>query len=229
MPGQRILVVDDEADLRELVTHSLKKENYRVITAPDGETALDLAMEKRPDLIVLDLMLPGMDGIEVCRRLRQDDAMSDIPIVMLTAKAEETDEIIGLGVGADDYITKPFSPRILVARVNAALRRRGEQAPPGADPSIQRGSLAIHPDRHESLLGGEELRLTPIEFKILYVLARHPGRVFTRNQIIDRALGEDIFITERTIDVHIVSLRKKLGDHSTFIETVRGVGYKFKG
>lgn len=229
MSGHNILVVDDEADLRDLVSYSLKKENYRVITAPDGETALAVARDKQPDLIVLDLMLPGIDGIEVCRQIRQDSQIGDTPIIMLTAKTEETDEIIGLGVGADDYITKPFSPRILVARVNSALRRRGEQAPPSAEPSVTCGDLSIHPDRHETLINGKEIKLTPIEFKILYVLAQHPGRVFTRNQIIDRALGEDIFITERTIDVHIVSLRKKLGGRSSLIETVRGVGYKFKG
>ncbi len=229
MAKQRILVVDDEDDIRELVSYTLKRENYDVLSAADGETALDKARTRRPDLIVLDLMLPGMDGLEVCRRIRQDDETKNIPVVMLTAKTEESDEVIGLGVGADDYITKPFSPRVLLARVNTALRRRGIDDEAGIQPTLKRGDLTINPGRHEVLWRENEVHLTPIEFKILYCLARRPGRVFTRNQIIDEAQGEDVYITERTVDVHIAAIRKKLGSDAGVVETVRGIGYKFRG
>ena len=229
MARQRILVVDDEEDIRELVSYALRRESYEVLTAPDGETALARAKERRPDLIILDLMLPGIDGIEVCRRLREDQATKGIPVIMLTAKVEESDVVIGLGVGADDYVTKPFSPRILLARVRTVLRRSGPGEERGDRSAVCRGKLTITPSRHEVLLGGQEIKLTPLEFNILYCLARRPGRVFTRNQIIDVAQGEGVIVTERTIDVHIVALRKKMGDAAGLVETVRGIGYKFRG
>lgn len=226
---ERILAVDDEEDIRVLVKYSLEKENFEVRTAPDGETALSLARSWRPNLVVLDLMLPGIDGREVCYRLKRDEELQHIPVVMLTARTEESDEIIGLGIGADDYIKKPFSPGVLVARVQAALRRqqqawRGDEAEP---PVVTRGPLTVNPAQYRVTLSGEEVKLTPIEFKILYFLARHPGRVYSRDQIIDAAQGEDVIISTRTIDVHMVSLRKKLGEWASTIETVRGFGYRF--
>ena len=231
MPKHTVFVVDDEVDIRELLAYNLKRENFEVVTAEDGETALEMIGEKPPDLIVLDLMLPGIDGYHVCYELKNNPDTKSIPIIMLTAKGEESDEVIGFGIGADDYISKPFSPKVLVARINAVLRRRGIAAPEEEDeqPVITANELIINPNRHEVTLSGEEIRLTPIEFKVLHFLASSPGRVFTRKRIIDEAQGEDVFITERTVDVHVVALRRKLGDHAHLIETVRGVGYKFKG
>jgi two-component system phosphate regulon response regulator PhoB len=229
MAKERILIVEDDDDIRALVAFNLQKAGLETIEAADGETGLDLARSERPDLIILDLMLPGIDGHQVTYRMKMDPLLKDLPIVMLTAKSEETDVVIGLGIGADDYITKPFSPRVLLARVQAVLRRGNgavgeaeEQAP------VDLGWLKIDPSRHETLVDGEALKLTPIEFKILLFLSTHPGFVFTRSRIIDEAQGEDVTITERTVDVHVVSLRKKLGERAAHLETVRGIGYKFK-
>jgi len=229
MSNPRILVVEDEVAIRELLTFNLERDGYEVLTAGDGESGLALAQQQPPDLVILDLMLPGIDGYQVCYRMKSDDQLKHIPVVMLTAKSEETDVVIGLGIGADDYVTKPFSPRVLLARVKAVLRRK-EEAPPAdsAEPAVELGELAISPARHEVRCAGQPVPLTPIEFKILYFLARHSGRVYSRQQIIDEAQGEDVTITERTVDVHIVSLRRKLGAQAALIETVRGVGYRFK-
>jgi len=231
MPKQSILVVDDEEDIRELLSYNLQREGFDVQTAVDGETAVELVNKEPPDLVVLDLMLPGIDGYDVCYKLKSNPDLNHVPIIMLTAKGEESDEVIGFGIGADDYVTKPFSPKVLVARINAVLRRRAEPEEPEPDeePVIARGGLSINPNRHEVLLEGKEIRLTPIEFKVLYFLSKTPGRVYTRKRIIDKAQGEDVYITERTVDVHVVALRRKLGDQAHLIETVRGVGYKFKG
>ncbi|MBW2033738.1 MAG: response regulator [Deltaproteobacteria bacterium] len=227
MAKERILVVDDEEDILELVRFNLDREGYRVICTTSGEKALEIAKTEFPDLIVLDLMLPGIDGLESTKLLKNDQGTRDIPIVMLTAKGEEADIVTGLELGADDYITKPFSPRILVARVRAVLRRNVKE--PMEESSILRiHDLVIHPGRREVLIDGKPVQLTFTEFGILKFLARRPGWVFTRSQIVDAVRGDDYFVTDRSVDVQIVGLRKKLGPAGNYIETVRGVGYRFK-
>ena len=227
-----ILVVDDEQRLRDLLRGYLEHEGFAVRTAADGRTALDLARQHTPDLVVLDLMLPGLDGLEVCRRLR---TFSDAYVIMLTAKAEEIDRIVGLEVGADDYLTKPFSPRELIARVRAMLRRprRGTaEAPPDVLPPQRFGSLLIDHARHEVTLEAAVVPLTTLEYALLTTLAAHPGRVFTRDQLLERVWGADYFGDDHVVDVHIANLRKKRGDDPavpTYIETVRGAGYRFTG
>lgn len=225
MAKANILVIEDEEDILELVRYNLAKEGYEVICATTGEEGLVVARSKLPTLVVLDLMLPGVDGLEVCRLLKTDPKTRDIPIVILTARSEEADIVAGLELGADDYITKPFSPRVLVARVRAVLRRsRKEPVPETATVRIH--DLVIHPGRHEVLVEGEPVELTYTEFGILHFLARHPGWVFTRSQIVDAVRGDDYPVTDRSVDVQIVGLRKKLGPHGRYIETVRGVGYR---
>jgi two-component system, OmpR family, alkaline phosphatase synthesis response regulator PhoP len=227
MANEHILVVDDEEDILELVRYNLKREGYRVLCSKSGEEALDMARSEQPDLIVLDLMLPGMDGLEVTKALKSSEQTKDIPIVMLTAKGEEPDIVAGLELGADDYVTKPFSPRILAARVRAVLRRKLKELP--EDASVLRiQDLVIHPGRHEVLSKGEAVQLTFTEFGILHYLAKRPGWVFTRTQIVDAVKGDDYPVTDRSVDVQIVGLRKKLGSAGKYIETVRGVGYRFK-
>lgn len=226
MPSAKILVVEDEADLVKLLEYHLKRENYSVLSARDGETALRLAKENLPDLILLDLMLPGVDGLEVCRLLKADAATSHIHVVMLTAKGEEADIVAGLELGADDYVSKPFSPRVLLARVKAVLRRHSEQVE--MHDKLQIGGLLIDPARHEVKVHGNPCDLTATEFKLLEHMARRPGRVFTRVQLINAARGEDVVIVDRTVDVHISSLRRKLGKCGHLIETIRGVGYRFR-
>ena len=231
-PSPTILVVDDEQRLRDLVRGYLEHEGFDVLAAADGFAALDLARQHAPDVVVLDLMLPGLDGLEVCRRLR---TFSDAYVIMLTAKAEEIDRIVGLEVGADDYLTKPFSPRELIARVRAMLRRpRPGRAdvPPDVAPPQRFGSLLIDHARHEVTLGGTVVPLTALEFALLTTLAAHPGRVFTRDQLLERVWGQDYFGDDHVVDVHIANLRKKLGDDPAapdYIETVRGAGYRFAG
>lgn len=223
----RILVVEDDEDILELVVYNLSKEGFQVSHAMSGEDALQRAFKDTPDLIVLDLMLPELDGLEVCRRLKRDPRTQHIPIVMLTAKGEESDIVTGLELGADDYITKPFSPRVLMARVRAVLRRR-ERGEAGENDTVAIHDLVIHPGRREVLLEGKPLDLTYTEFGVLHFLARRPGWVFTRYQIVDAIRGEHYAVTERAVDVQIVGLRKKLGHAGEYIQTVRGVGYKFK-
>jgi two-component system, OmpR family, alkaline phosphatase synthesis response regulator PhoP len=226
MAREKILVVDDEEDILELVRYNLSKERYRVSSALSGEIALQKAREERPDLILLDLMLPGLDGLTVCRQLKRDPLTSSTPIVMLTAKGEEADIVVGLELGADDYIVKPFSPRVLQARIKAVLRRREHDD--AEDASINIHDLSIYPARHEVLLEGVPITLTTTEFRILHFLARRPGWVFSRDKIINAVKGEDYAVTDRSVDVQIVGLRKKLGQAGECIQTVRGVGYKFK-
>jgi two-component system alkaline phosphatase synthesis response regulator PhoP len=227
MANEPILVVDDEEDILELVRYNLQREGYRVLCSKSGEEALELARSKQPDLIVLDLMLPGMDGLAVTKALKSGDQTKEIPIVMLTAKGEESDIVAGLELGADDYVTKPFSPRILAARVRAVLRRKLKELP--EDASVLRIlDLVIHPGRHEVLSKGKSVQLTFTEFGILHYLAKRPGWVFTRSQIVDAVKGDDYPVTDRSVDVQIVGLRKKLGSAGKYIETVRGVGYRFK-
>jgi len=223
----RVLVVDDEANLVELVQGYLAREGYLVLTAGDGHTALDLARDERPDLIVLDLMLPGLDGLEVCRRLRQ---FSDAYVLMLTARAEEVDKVVGLSVGADDYLPKPFSPRELVARVKAMLRRPRStaSAEPESPPPQHLGDLVIDRAGHEVLKRGVPLALTAREHALLATLAAHPGRVFTRAQLLERVWGSD-FYDDHVVEVHVGNLRRKLEDDPArprWVQTVRGVGYR---
>jgi two-component system phosphate regulon response regulator PhoB len=225
MSKPAILVVDDEEDIRELVELNLSREGYSVLTCESGEQALERAVKEVPDLIVLDLMLPGIDGLEVCRRLKADAKTRRIAVVMLTAKGEEADIVAGLELGADDYVTKPFSGKVLVARVRRLLRRQPDEAGESALVSIH--ELTIDPDRHEVLVAGEPVTMTLTEFNILHLLARRPGRVFTRYQIVDSIHGSDYLVTDRAVDVQIVSLRKKLGPCAKYIDTVRGVGYRF--
>jgi two-component system alkaline phosphatase synthesis response regulator PhoP len=225
MAKTTVLVVDDEEDIRELVALNLNREGFKVIGADSGEQALKRARFDPPDLIVLDLMLPGMDGLEVCRKIKADPKTRQIPIVMLTAKSEDADVVVGLELGADDYMTKPFSGRVLVARVRRILRRRAEQADQEGVTAIH--ELTIDPARHEVLVRGRPVELTRTEFNILRTLAARPGRVFTRDQIVDAIHGDNYLVTDRAVDVQIVSLRKKLGACAKYLETVRGVGYRF--
>jgi two-component system phosphate regulon response regulator PhoB len=226
MSKAKILVVDDEEDIRELVELNLTPEGFDVLACETGECALDMARTKEPDLIVLDLMLPGIDGLEVSKSLKADVKTRHIPIVMLTAKGEEADIVTGLEIGADDYVTKPFSGKVLVARVRRLLRRVAERTDEKSPTKIH--ELMIDPARHEVLVGGKPVELTVTEFNILHTLARRPGVVFTRYQIVDVLHGGNYVVTERAVDVQIVSLRKKLGSCGKYIETVRGVGYRFK-
>lgn len=227
MEAKHILVVEDEEDIQELISYNLKKEKYQVDTVSTGEEAIHFAKTKLPDVIILDLMLPGIDGFEVCRCLKSNETSRAIPIVILTAKGEETDIVTGLELGADDYITKPFSPSILIARIRAILRRK---SPTNAsvEEIIKHGELIIDTFRHQVLLYGNAIQLTSTEFKILHFLASQPGRVYSRDQIVNAIHQADFAVTARAIDVQIVGLRKKLGNKNEFIETVRGVGYRFK-
>jgi len=227
MPKETILVVDDEEDLLELVKYNLEREGFQISCAESGEKTLKSTRHERPDLIVLDLMLPGIDGLEVARRLKQDQKTAGIPIVMLTAKGEEADIVTGLELGADDYITKPFSPRVLIARIKAVLRRQSTQ-PKDPDQILNIGNLTIDSGRRAVSAAGNYVDLTYSEFQILLYLAARPGWVFTRSQIVDAVRGDNYPVTDRSVDVQIAGLRKKLGLHGEYIETVRGVGYRFK-
>jgi two-component system alkaline phosphatase synthesis response regulator PhoP len=226
MAKVRVLIIDDEQDLIELVRYNLEKEGFLVKGAPDGELGLTSAIRDHPDVILIDLMLPGIDGLEVCRALRSDSHTARIPVIMLTAKSAESDRILGLELGADDYVTKPFSPRELMARIKAVIRRTSTpQLPPDV---IRCGGLTIDFGRREVSCEGSSILLTATEFRLLQFFAHHPGRVFSRDQLIDSALGKEISVADRTIDVHITGLRKKLGNCGKWIETVRGFGYRFK-
>jgi phosphate regulon transcriptional regulator PhoB len=221
-----ILVIDDEPDLLELVEFNLKKDGYEVIVAKNGQSGLEIAQKHLPDLIVLDLMMPGVDGLEVCRQLRGDSRTRQIPMIMLTAKSAEADRIVGLELGADDYVTKPFSPRELVARVRALLRRATTtQETPSI---IRQGDVVIDLTRHEVTCAGKHVTLTPTEFRILQFIVARPGRVLSRDQIIDAAVGNEMAVFDRTIDVHIAAIRRKLGKTGDRIETIRGFGYKWR-
>ncbi len=227
MARESILVVDDEEDILELVNYNLAKAGYKVTCVATGGEAVKSARQVIPDLVVLDLMLPGLDGLEVCTLLKNDPKTSDAAIIMLTARGEEADVVRGLELGADDYITKPFSPRILLARIRAVLRRRETEAMEKSS-VLRVHDLVIHPGRHELLVQGKPIDLTYTEFRVLYCLARRPGWVFTRSQIVDMVRGAGYAVTDRAVDVQIVGLRKKLGERGSYIETVRGVGYRMK-
>ncbi|MBN1457299.1 MAG: response regulator [Sedimentisphaerales bacterium] len=226
MAKENILIVDDEEDVLELVRYNLDKNGYKTDTADTGEEALVKARTKLPDMVILDLMLPGMDGLEVCKKLKGDAKTQNIPIIMLSAKGEEADIVTGLELGADDYVTKPFSPKVLIARVRRILHRtiaRDLEKSP-----VKIHELIIDPSRRQVLVKDKPVDLTFTEFNILYALAKRPGLVFTRYQIVDVLHGDDYLVTDRAVDVQIVGLRKKLGSSSKYIETVRGVGYRFK-
>ncbi|HJY64178.1 MAG TPA: response regulator transcription factor [Ignavibacteria bacterium] len=224
---EKILVVDDEKDILELIDYNLTKNGYRVKTVTTGEDALELIKENDYDLIILDLMLPGVDGFDICKIIKADKQKASIPIVMVTAKSDEADKVAGLEIGADHYVTKPFSPRELLAIVKATLRRKPLKQEEELT-VIERGDLKIHIGRHEVTIKGNKIELTHLEFKILVTLAKKPGWVMTRYQIVDATRGEGVPVTDRSIDVHVVSLRKKLGAEFDYIITIRGVGYKFK-
>jgi two-component system, OmpR family, alkaline phosphatase synthesis response regulator PhoP len=222
---ERILIVDDEPKIVKLTRDYLEKDGFQVISAEDGPTALELARRERPDLVILDIMLPGMDGWEVCRVLRRD---TDVPIIMLTARSEESDQIVGLELGADDYITKPFSPRTLVARVRAILRRTQGKLKPAV--RFRAGGLEIDLERHQASLDGQVLRLTPTEFKLLAILSQNPGQLFSRDQLADHLHGAAFDSFDRSIDSHVKNLRRKIEADPAqprYIETVYGVGYRF--
>lgn len=227
MSKENILVVEDEKDIQELVRYNLSNESFRVTCVDSGEDALKTARSLLPDLMVLDLMLPGVDGLEVCRRMKQDSATAHIPIIMLTAKGDESDIVAGLELGADDYVTKPFNLKVFVTRVRALLRR-SKSCPPKEEEVLRFPELEIHPGRHEVLVNEKPVSLTYTEFGILKFLAGRPGWVFTRYQIVEAVRGDDYAVTERSVDFQVVGLRKKLASAAGRIETVRGVGYRFK-
>ena len=227
MSRQSVLVVEDEEDIMEVIRFNLEKEGYEVHQALSGEKALQVIENNLPSLILLDLMLPGINGLDLCRIFKQNDRTKAIPVIMLTAKSEDADIVAGLEMGAEDYITKPFSPRVLVARVRTILRRR-ESGVKDDSSVIQVEGMQIHPGRHEVTMGDNVVDLTPSEFRILHYLARRPGWVYSRDQIIDAIRGHGYVVTDRAIDVQVVGLRKKLGDYGKLIETVRGIGYRFR-
>jgi len=225
MAKKTILLVEDDPDIVELVQYNLERESYAVLAANDGETGLAEARQRRPDLILLDLMLPGIDGLEVCRRLKALEETRGISVIMLTAKGEEVDVVTGLELGADDYVTKPFSPRELTARMRAVLRRsKLDQEPEREQRAI--GDLVVDRVRYEARLAGEPLTLTRAEFRLLWTLVNRPGRVYTRNELAEEITAGESLIIDRNVDVHVSSIRKKLGSSSGLIATIRGVGYK---
>ena len=228
MKLDKVVIVEDEADIREVIEYNLNREGYRTASVSDGEQALQVIRKTGPDLVLLDLMLPGLDGLEVCQRLKSDSSTKDIRIIMVTAKGEEGDILLGLDMGADDYVTKPFSPRELLGRVRAVLRRgplHDEQTSPQR---FVRGAMIIDWERHQVQIERRRVFLTATEFRLLHFLATHPGRVFTRDQLLSRVIGENASVVDRNIDVHVRSVRKKLGNHRDLIQTVRGVGYCFR-
>ncbi|HOJ03463.1 MAG TPA: response regulator transcription factor [Bacteroidota bacterium] len=227
MSRGHILVVEDEEEILELVTYNLSREGYTVESVTSGEEALKRIAARAPDLVLLDLMLPGVDGLEVCKAVKGNAATKEIGVIMLTARSEEADIVTGLELGADDYIAKPFSRRVLLARVKALLRRSAQPVERGGDASLRIHNMVINPGRHEVLVDEQEVVLTLTEFRVLYFLASRPGWVFTRSQIVEAVRGDGYPVTDRSVDVQIVGLRKKLGTAGRYVETVRGVGYRF--
>jgi len=225
---EKIVVIEDETDILEVIAYNLKREGYEVVTSTSGEDGLEKIEKTKPNLVVLDLMLPEVDGIELCRKLKADPVTQGIPVIMVTAKGEESDVVLGLGVGADDYVTKPFSPRELTARVKAVLRRSKGRAEVDKGERLAFEGIVIDPQRHEVEVDDESVLLTATEFRLLHFLASHPGRVFTRDHLLTRVIGDDAIVIDRNIDVHVRAIRKKLGSRRELIETIRGVGYRFK-
>jgi two-component system phosphate regulon response regulator PhoB len=226
MPKAQIHIVEDDRSLAEVLDYNLRQEGYETIISNDGQEGLQKTRLRSPDLVVFDLMLPMIDGLEICRRLRADPATRNTLVLMLTAKSEETDEVVGFSVGADDYVAKPFSVKVLLERIRALLRRRDSTA--GDASVVVSQGVMVDRERHRVTVNEKLLDLTPSEFGLLESLVRQPGRVFSRSELIDSALGGDSLVLERTIDVHVRSLRKKLGPHAALVETVRGVGYRFR-
>jgi len=227
MEKTKIVVVEDEADILEVIDYNLSKEGFDVSSSTDGLEGLAFVQKEIPDLVLLDLMLPGMDGIEICRKLKADSATRSISIIMVTAKGEESDIVLGLGIGADDYVLKPFRPRELIARVKSVLRR-GRLKEEVNEDIVSIDGMVIDCNRHEVRLEGKKINLTAMEFKLLHFLASHPGRVFTREHILNNVSSEDAYIIDRNIDVHIRSIRKKLDKQRDLIETIHRVGYRFR-
>lgn len=225
---QRILIIEDEPDITEVLKYNLEKNHYHVSTTASGEDGLAAARDTLPDLILLDLMLPGMDGLEVCRKLREDARTRDLLVIMLTAKGTEADVVVGLTLGADDYIVKPFSTSELMARIKAVLRRVEPRDAESNGEDLVAGPIAVDLRKHEVRIDGKAVELTLSEFKLLSFLMKKKGRVFTRDQLLDAVVGPDVFVTARNIDVHVAALRKKLGRYGGYIVTVRGVGYRFE-
>jgi DNA-binding response OmpR family regulator len=228
MAQHKILIVEDEPDIREVMEFNLTREGFAVATAGDGAEGFRLAREKRFDLVLLDLMLPEMDGLEICRRLREAEESRTLPIIMVSAKGEESDVVLGLGLGADDYVAKPFSPRELVARVRAVLRRRHAPEVKEAGDRLVQDGLVIDPGRHRVEVDGQVMEFTATEMRLLHYMAARPGRVFTRDQLLERVIGEKAVVINRNIDVHVRAIRSKLGPYRDWLETVRGVGYRFR-
>ena len=227
MSGETILIIEDAHDIRELISYTLENEGYKVFKAPNGIRGLENTRKHKPDLILLDIMLPDIDGLEVCRKIKRDGSINDIPVIMITAKSEDSDIVSGLELGAEDYITKPFSPRVLVARLRAVLRRKIETPEEGKH-IINIHGIQIDVNKHEVLSEGRPIDLSATEFAILGHIATNPGWVFSRNQIIDAVRGQNYPVTERSVDVQILGIRKKLGAQGRYVETVRGVGYRLK-
>lgn len=228
MPKTKILVIEDDRALAKVLEYNLLQNGFEVILSSDGQDGLQQARTKQPSLVLLDLMIPVIDGLEVCKRLRSAPETRDVPIIMLTAKAEETDQVVGYSLGADDYVTKPFSVKVLMERIKSLLRRDQLRQSAEGEDVVTRQGVSIDRIKHRATLHGEQVDLTPSEFRLLETLIRQPGRAFDRTELVDSALGSDAMVLERTIDVHIRSLRKKFGDHADLIETVRGVGYRFR-
>lgn len=228
MSRTQVVVVEDESDILEVLSYNLRREGFEVSSSLDGAQGLALIQQQLPDLVLLDLMLPGIDGLEICRRLKSNPVSQHIPIVMVTAKGEESDVVLGLGIGADDYLVKPFSPKELIARVKAVLRRTSANVEAEDEQRVLIDGLDIDISKYKVAFNGEEIKFTATEFRLLHYLASHPGRVFSREQLLDRGFSNDAIVVDRNIDVHIRAIRKKLGDDQNFIETIRGVGYRFK-
>lgn len=228
MTKTTILIIEDEEDIRELVKYNLHREGFAVLEAGTGEDGLQIVERTIPDLILLDLMLPGKDGLEICKILKRNERTQHIPIVMMTARGEESDIVMGLELGAEDYVVKPFSPKVLTARAKAVLRRNASAPELKPDDVLRIHDLVIHPGRHEVLVKDKPVDLTATEFRVLHFIARRPGWVFTRYQIVDAVHGEDYPVTERSVDVQVVGLRRKLKRAGNYIETVRGIGYRFR-
>jgi DNA-binding response OmpR family regulator len=225
---EKIVIIEDESDILEVIAYNLRREGYEVFESQDGEDGLSLIEKHAPDLVVLDLMLPTIDGIELCRKLKSEPLTRAIPVIMVTAKGEETDIVLGLGVGADDYVPKPFSPKELTARVKAVLRRGKLKDETGQQDRIQAGNLIIDLKRYEVRVDDKPVRFTATEIRLLHFLASHRGRVFTRDHLLSRVIGDDAIVIDRNIDVHIRAIRKKIGPYRDLVETVRGVGYRFR-
>jgi two-component system alkaline phosphatase synthesis response regulator PhoP len=228
MASKKIVIIEDEPDILEVLRFNLKREGFEVLAALDGDSGLSLVKKEKPDLVILDLMMPGMDGIAICSSIKNDSELFNTLVIMLTAKGEESDVVLGLGVGADDYVSKPFSPKELVARVKAVLRRGTLRKESNQQEKIESGDLVVNAGSYKVLVKGQEVKLTASEFKILYYLASHPGRVYSREQLLNKVLGDAAVVVDRNIDVHIRGIRKKLALNPPVIETIRGVGYRFQ-